>query len=177
MLSKLLHVGPNEHLAELDEITVFLVIDFDDAPRICTSTDLATVIGIHDIVRTNDCKRNLASNFLSLSKSFLIFVLVAGCLEDMNVVVSNVCKYLCARLGDKNTGHRQAIYPGFESNNFLIRQSVGFCDDWNEINPGVQATHEFDIKLLQPVQRRNVSCRSMTKDNKTAHEWPVGWMK
>jgi hypothetical protein len=70
-------------------------------------------------------------------------------------------------------GHGQAIYPGFESNNFLIRHSVGFCDDWNEVDSGVQAAHEFDIKLFQPVQGRNVSDKSMTQATKllTSDPW------
>jgi hypothetical protein len=96
VLSKLLHVGSDEHLAKLNEVTVFLIVDFNDTPRIGTPTDLTSVSGIHDMVGTDNSKRNLASDFLSLSQGFFIFVLIARCLEDVNIVVSDVCKDLRA---------------------------------------------------------------------------------
>jgi hypothetical protein len=34
VLAKLFHVGADEHLAELDKIAVFFVVDLNDTPRI-----------------------------------------------------------------------------------------------------------------------------------------------
>jgi hypothetical protein len=75
---------------------VFLIVNFNDTPRIGTSADLTTVRGVHNMVGTNNCERNLTRDFLSLSKGFLIFILIAGRLEDVDIVMSNVCKNLCA---------------------------------------------------------------------------------
>jgi hypothetical protein len=122
------------------------------------------------MVRTNDCERNLASNFLGLSKSFLIFILIAGCLEDVDVVVINVCEDLRTRSGNMKCVTGQTIYPSFEGNDFLVRQRVGFGDDWDEVNSGVQATHKFNVELFQPIQRQNMSDRSTTEDNKITYE-------
>jgi len=97
VLSELLHICSDEHLAKLNEVTVLFIVDFNDTPGIGTSTDLTTRRGIDDMVRTNNCERNLAGNLLRLRKGFLIFVLVAGGLEDVDIVVSNVRKDLHAR--------------------------------------------------------------------------------
>lgn len=43
VLPELLHVRPDKHLAELNEVTMFLVVNFNNTPGIHTSTDLSAV--------------------------------------------------------------------------------------------------------------------------------------
>lgn len=46
ILAQLLHVRANEHLAQLDEIAVLLIVDFNHAPRVGATPDLAAVRGV-----------------------------------------------------------------------------------------------------------------------------------
>lgn len=77
----------NQHLAQLNKVAVFLVIDLNDTPRVATSADLAT-IGVGDLVsRTNNRKRNLGQYLIVLRDCFLVVKLVAGPLKDLDLVV------------------------------------------------------------------------------------------
>lgn len=94
MLLELLHVGADEHLAELDEVAVLLVIDLDDTPGVGTSTDLAAV-GAGDLVGgTNNGEGDLGHDLIVLGDSLLVIELVSGTLEDLDAMVLDVGKDL-----------------------------------------------------------------------------------
>jgi hypothetical protein len=57
---QLFHVRPDQHLSQLDEIAVFLVVDFDRSPWIRTSSDLTTIWSGDDGIGSNDCEGNFA---------------------------------------------------------------------------------------------------------------------
>lgn len=40
----------------------------------------------------------------------------------------------------------------FESDNLIIGQGVGLGNDRYQIDFGMQAAHEFDVNLLQPIR-------------------------
>lgn len=42
-------------------------------------------------------------------------------------------------------------YSLFEVNNLLVRQSIRLGDNWNEVDLGMQSTHDFDIQRLESV--------------------------
>ena len=90
MLLELLHVGADEHLPELDEIAVLLVINFNNTPRICAPAHFTAIGCLDEGIRAYYGKWNFAGDLLRLGQRFLVFVLVSRCLEDVNVVVSNV---------------------------------------------------------------------------------------
>jgi hypothetical protein len=90
VFSQLLHICANKHLSKLDEITVLFIIHFNNTPRILTSANLATVGGVYKPVRTNDSERNFAGNLLSFSNRLIVLVVIGGCLEDVNVVMSYI---------------------------------------------------------------------------------------
>lgn len=94
ILAQFLHVRPNKHLAELDKVTVILVVNLDDTPWVSTTTDVTAIGSLDKLIRTNNGERNFASNFLGLGDSLLILILVSGRLENLNVVVGNVSKNL-----------------------------------------------------------------------------------
>jgi len=94
VLAKFLHIGADEHLAKLDEITVVLIVDLNNTPWVCTSADLTTVRGFNDLVGADDGKRDLAGNLLSFCKCLLILIVVSGSLEDVDVMVGNIRKNL-----------------------------------------------------------------------------------
>ena len=54
-----------------------------------------TAAGSHDdFIGTDHSERNFARNFLRFCYGLLIFVLVGGCLENMDIVISYIRKNL-----------------------------------------------------------------------------------
>ena len=90
VLLELLHVGSDEHLAKLNEVTVLLVIDLDDTPRVGTTADLATIGAGDLVVGTNDSERNLGHDLVVLGDCLLIVELVSRSLEDLDTVVLDI---------------------------------------------------------------------------------------
>jgi hypothetical protein len=83
-------VSSDQHLAQLDEVTVLLLVDLDDTPRIFTSADLAAIGSGNLVSSTNDCERNLGHDVVVLGDGLLVIKLVPGALEDLDAVVLNV---------------------------------------------------------------------------------------
>ena len=98
VLPQFLHMCPDEHLPELDEVAVILVVDLNDAPWVRTPANFAAIRGLDDPVGPNDRKRNLASNLLRLSDSLFVLILVCGRLINVDVMIGNVGENL-----NKNT--------------------------------------------------------------------------
>lgn len=90
VLPELFHVRTNKHLAKFDKVAMVFVIDFNDTPRIFTSTDLTAVGCINELVGADNCEGNLAGNFLRFGDSLLVFVIISRCLEDVNVMMLDV---------------------------------------------------------------------------------------
>lgn len=103
VLPKLLHVGTDEHLTELDKVTVILIVNLDNTPGVGTTADFTTVWGRDNIVRTNNGERDLAGNLFSLGQRLLILVLVSGRLEDVNLMEGNICENLAKKLNGLGT--------------------------------------------------------------------------
>lgn len=59
VLPQLLHVRADEHLAQLDEITMILIIHLDDTPGVRTSADLASIGRSNDLVGADNSKGDL----------------------------------------------------------------------------------------------------------------------
>ena len=47
-----------------------------------------------------------------------------------------------------------ASYSLLEHRDLLICQSVGLCDDWDQVDLGVKSAHDLDVKRLQRVTGR-----------------------
>lgn len=90
VLLELLHVCSDEHLSKLDKIAVLLVIDLDDAPRVGTTANLATIGACDLVVGTNNSEGNLGHNLVVLSDRLLIIKLVSGPLEDLDAMVLDI---------------------------------------------------------------------------------------
>ena len=90
VLLELLHVGADQHLAELDEVAVFLVVDFDHTPGVATTAHLAAIRGGDLVVGAHHGEGNLGHNLLVLGNRLLVIELVAGTLEDLDVVVLDI---------------------------------------------------------------------------------------
>ncbi len=90
MLLELLHVGADEHLAQLDEVAVLLVVDLDGTPGVLTATDSTSVGGLDLVGGTDNSKRNLGHDLVVLSNGLLIVELVTGPFEDLDTMVLDV---------------------------------------------------------------------------------------
>jgi hypothetical protein len=87
-------VGADEHLAQLDKITMFLIVNLNDTPWIATASNLATLWIGDFVVGTNHREWNFGHNFLILSNGFFVIEFVAGSFKDLNGVVLDIGKNL-----------------------------------------------------------------------------------
>ena len=94
VLPELLHVRPDEHLAELNEVAVLLIVHLDDTPRVFATANFTAIWCLNKVVRAYYGERNFAGNLLRFSQRLLIFILVGWRLEDVDVVVSDVSENL-----------------------------------------------------------------------------------
>jgi hypothetical protein len=169
VLLELLHVGADQHLAQLDEVAVLLVVDLDDTPGVATTTDTAAVGGGDLGVGTNDGEGNLGHDLLVLGNSLLIVKLVAGTLEDLDGVVLNIGKDLDSGVkqnqislkainqppnGKKNGITWKETYSLLEQSNLLVGQGIGLGDHRDQVDLGVEAAHDLDIQRLEGVASR-----------------------
>lgn len=134
MFPQLFHVCPDQHLSQLDKVAVVLVIDLDDTPRICSSTDAPAISSVNLLVATDDSEGDLAGDLLILRNRLLIVIVVYRCLEDADLVVGNVAQDALLEFDD-----------------FLVREGISLGNHGDEVDFGVQLTHEFDINLLERV--------------------------
>jgi hypothetical protein len=104
----------NQHLSQLDEIAVRLIVHFDGSPRISSTSHLTTVGSGDEVVRTYDSKGHFAlrddhrseilssrmcltvtyQDFLVLSYCLFIFEVIRRWLEDFDVVVGDIVENL-----------------------------------------------------------------------------------
>jgi hypothetical protein len=73
---------------------MLLVIDLDDTPWVRPPANLTAVRCHDDLIRTDHGKRNFARDFLRFCYGLLIFVLIGWCLEDVDIMIGNICKDL-----------------------------------------------------------------------------------
>lgn len=113
MFPEFFHICANQHLSQLDEVTMILIVDFDNAPRVCTPSNSATIVCLHNLVRTDYSKRDFAlgrcvrivslielraqhtdRDFFCFKNGFLVLVLVCRCFVDLNFMVRNISQDL-----------------------------------------------------------------------------------
>lgn len=126
------------------------IVDLDNTPRVCASTNLSTIRSDNDLVRADDSKRNLASYLLMLGDSFLILIVVCGRLKDVDIMVGDVGQNLSQRVVNHAKNARYKTYPLFEFGHLFVGQCVGLCNHGNEIDFSMESAHELYVNLLQP---------------------------
>jgi len=67
-IDQIVHVGANEHLSELHKVTVGLVVDDHNAPRVLAGADLL-VANLDHLVAANDCEGHLCLEIFMLAQS------------------------------------------------------------------------------------------------------------
>ena len=158
MLFQFLHVGTNQHLAQLYKVTVILVVYLYHAPRVTTSTDLST-IRVRDLgIGTDNGEWDLGQDLLVLIDSLVIVELVTRTFEYLDGVELNVGKDLSM----VSQAHRCAIEKG-EFTRCLkarISSSVKVSD---LAMTGIRLTLVWSLRI--------------TSTSSGLSEWPVGWMK
>jgi hypothetical protein len=153
ILPEFLHVGPDQHLPELNEIAVVLIVDLDHAPWVRPAANFTAIWGLHDLVRTDNSKRNLAGDFLSFCNSFLILVIVNRRLENVDIMEGDVGKDLGEvwALSVRTRLVTDSTYPGLEIRDFFVCHCVGLGDNGYQVDFSVKPTHELNVDLLQAI--------------------------
>ncbi len=156
MLLELLHVGADEHLAKLHEVAVLLVVDLNDTPGVTTAANLAPV-GVCDlVVGADNGERNLGQDLVVLGDGLIVIELVPGALEDLNLVVLDVGKDLWHELAPWALHLLRLLFAGrtysaLELNDLLVGQGISLSDDGDQVDLGVQALHDLNVKRLEGV--------------------------
>jgi hypothetical protein len=161
VLLELLHVGADQHLAQLDKVAVLLVVDLDDTPGVATATDATTISSVDLGVGTNNGERNLGHDLLVLSNGLLVIKLVAGTLEDLDGVLLDIGEDL------EQSIYTVSIEPkgGFQKKHTRCLKRV------TSSSVKVSALAITGIRLTLVCRRR------ITSISRGFREWPVGWMK
>jgi hypothetical protein len=148
MFLELFHMCSDKHLAKLNEVTVLLVINFNDTPWVTTSTDLAAVGTGYLRIGSNYSKWNLGNNLVILSNCLLVIELVSWTFEYLDIVVLDVSQDL-AQSVFANQIPSGSTYPRLERHDLLIGHGIGLCDDWNQVDLGMQSAHDLNVQRLQ----------------------------
>ena len=96
VLLEFFHVCTDEHLTELDEIAVLLIVHFDDTPRIATASDLATFRAGDLAIGTHYGEWNLGHNLLVFGNGLLVIEFISRALEYLDRVVVDIRQDLAA---------------------------------------------------------------------------------
>jgi len=88
--SEFFHVCPDEHLAQLDEIVVLLVINFNHAPWVHVPPDGVPIACLDFTVQAYNSKGDLSSDLLIFPDCLFIIVFVLWHLEYADLVVGDV---------------------------------------------------------------------------------------
>jgi hypothetical protein len=110
-----------------------------------------------NLIGTDHSKRNLARDFLRFCDGLLVFVLVGGCLENMDVVIGYVRQNLGFRVSNRGSitevMSSASAYPGLEFRDLVIRQGICLGDDRNKVDFGMKPTHDLNIEGFQPIRQ------------------------
>jgi len=90
VLPQFFHVRADEHLAQLDEIAVLLIVDFNHAPWVRTPPDGAPITRLDFTVRAYDGEGDLSRDLLVFPDRLFVVVFVLRRLEDADLMVSDV---------------------------------------------------------------------------------------
>jgi hypothetical protein len=77
---------------------MLLVINLDDTPWVRPPANMTAIWQHDDLIRTDYGKRNFARNFLRFCYGLLIFILIGGRLEDLDIMISYIRKNLGFKL-------------------------------------------------------------------------------
>lgn len=81
---------PNQHLPQLNKITMFLIIHFDNTPGILSCSDDSSIASFDGGIGTDDCEGDFGHDFSVLGDGFVVVEFVAGGFEDLDLVVVDV---------------------------------------------------------------------------------------
>lgn len=160
VLLEFFHVGTDQHLAQLDKVTVLLVVDLDDTPGVATATDTTTVSSGDLGVGTNNSKGNLGHDLLVLSNGLLVVKLVAGAFEDLEGVLFDIGKDL------EESVCTASIDSERES------QKLTRC-----LKRATSSSVKVSALAMTGIKLTLVCRRRITSISRGFREWPVGWMK
>ena len=154
VLLEFLHVCADQHLAQLDEVAVLFVVDFDHAPWVATSADSATLRGLDLGVGADDSERHFRHYLVVLGDCLLVIELVSRALEDVDVVMVDIgedlehdCQLYCNCLGVLPVRPTRCLNAG----NLVIGEGVCLCNDRDQVDLGVETAHNLNVQRLERV--------------------------
>ena len=134
MLPQLLHARADEHLVQLDEVAVLLVVDLDHAPGVRAPLDRALVTSRSDPTTANGIFAAISSFsvIVTLRRRFRI-----AALGRWGSGGARCRRRSAGRLVSGMWEVGRASYALLETDDLLVGQGVCLGDDGDQINLGV----------------------------------------
>src|SRR5277367_817258 len=130
-LNKIQHVSPNQKTPQLLEITMLLILNFCNSPKILSAFDHLALRSLNILVTANDSKRHRSSQIPGMISSLTI-ILINRWSKDFN------------RLRSDNFTN-----PFFEFQEIGRGEGIGFGDDRDQVDARTQTFHDFNVKRTE----------------------------
>lgn len=121
------HVCTDEDSAELLEVAVLLVLYFSNTPGVLPALDGASVVGLDILLGSNDREWHGSDQAACVEKTWLV-ILLKWWLVDLDALSLDYSSYPLLELGQVGWA-----------------QSIGLCNDWNQIDSSAKTLHDFNI--------------------------------
>lgn len=144
------HVITDEHGSELAEITVFLVLDLGDTPRILATLDSTAVCGGDVLLGSYHREWHGVDELVCIWQDGIIFV-IERWLVNLDALCLDDCPYLQQKLAVIGRCRVVWTHSMLEARQVSRAESVGLGNDRNQIDSGRKTLHDLNVKGLQAV--------------------------
>ena len=125
------HVRPDEKRAQLAEITVVLVLDLGNTPKVLATLDDTPVGGLDVLSRADDGKRHGVGKHTSMLRGSLVVGLDRGLVNTDPLRSDDLPDAL------------------LEDEKIVLGEGVGLGDDGDEIDTRAETLHDLNVERLQ----------------------------
>ena len=151
VLFEFFHVCADKHLAQLDKVAVFFIVDFDHTPWVSSAAHLAP-IGRWDLgISADNREWHLGHDLVVLCNGLFVVELISWTFEDLNIVVGNVGENLKSTVRSNLSISIDLTNPLLEGHHLVISERISLGDNRDKIDLGMQASHDLDIQRFQRV--------------------------
>jgi hypothetical protein len=147
------HVGADQDAAELLEVTMILVLNLGNSPRVLSALHDAAVRGLHILLAADDGERHGGHQAAGVLGSGLIILLDRGLVDLDALSLDNGANLQQSEPSQEHTD-RAHSYPLLEQGQVVRRQGVRLRNDGDQVDTSRQTLHNFDVERLERVTSR-----------------------
>lgn len=183
------HVGSDKEGTKLFEVTVCLVFNLDNdeqkkkkakecirtfgnTPEIFTSFDNSAVSSLYVLSRTDDRERDRLGEYPCVVRA-LVIGLYRRTVDTDALSLNNIAN-LGRKMYEIRNGEKKAAtstHTLLEQEQVILRQSIGLCNDRNQVDSSSKALHDLDIERLEALTTCQESQQSLVTKLLTCVQW------